>query len=82
MSCTDIEQRIDGLKGVGTIESERAQAFNNCQTAIARLSSDVKDASSHLPAYDQRHYSNVWECLRARTTLADILDTVGNQESE
>lgn len=78
MSCTDVEHQIDGLKR--TIESERAEAFNNCQTAIACLSNDVKDASSHLTAYDQRHYSNVWECLYARTTLADILGTVGNKK--
>lgn len=78
MSCTDIEQKIGGLKSVGTTENDRAEAFNNCQTAIARLSNDVKDALSHLPAYDQRHYSNVWQCLCARTTLADILGTVGN----
>jgi len=82
MSCTDIEQQINELESPATAENRRAEAFNNCQTAISCLSNDVKDALSHLPAYDQRQYSNVWEFLCVRTTLADIVGTVGNKKSE
>jgi hypothetical protein len=39
--------------------SERSEAVDNCLAGIDRLSHEVKDASSYIPAYDQRTYSQV-----------------------
>jgi hypothetical protein len=39
--------------------SERNEAVDNCLAGIDRLSHEVKDASSYIPAYDQRTYSQV-----------------------
>ena len=44
----------------GTLqEVDQASLVAQCQNAISRMSNDVKDASSYLPAYDQRTYSTV-----------------------
>lgn len=42
---------------------ERADAIEHCLAGIARLSSDVQDASSFLPAYDQRTYGEAIKAL-------------------
>jgi hypothetical protein len=42
---------------------ERADAVDHCLASIARLSNEVKDASSYLPAYDQRTYSEAIKAL-------------------
>lgn len=39
--------------------SARPEAIDACLAAISQLSDVVKDASSYLPAYDQRSYSEV-----------------------
>jgi hypothetical protein len=44
---------------MSTSSGERNEAIDNCLADIDRLSHDVKDASSYLPAYDQRTYSEV-----------------------
>lgn len=36
---------------------ERNDAIDHCLAGIDRLSHEVKDASSYIPAYDQRTYS-------------------------
>jgi len=38
---------------------ERNDAVDHCLAGIARLSHEVKDASSYIPAYDQRTYGEV-----------------------
>jgi len=38
---------------------ERNKAVDDCLAGIDRLSHEVKDASSYIPAYDQRTYSQV-----------------------
>jgi hypothetical protein len=38
---------------------ERNDAVDHCLAGIDRLSHEVKDASSYIPAYDQRTYSQV-----------------------
>ena len=44
----------------GTLqELDQASLVAECQNTISRMSNDVKDASSYLPAYDQRTYSTV-----------------------
>lgn len=47
------------LEGHGTSGGERHDAVDFCLSGIAKLTNEVKDASSYLPAYDQRTYSDV-----------------------
>ncbi|KAM0717530.1 hypothetical protein Q7P37_007382 [Cladosporium fusiforme] len=42
---------------------ESADAVDHCLAAIARLSNEVKDASSSIPAYDKRTYSDAIKAL-------------------
>lgn len=52
-----LEAQIELLPSVGPVE--RPEAIDRCLAAISTLSGVVKDASSYLPAYDQRSYSEV-----------------------
>lgn len=45
------------LPNIPTFGGERNDAIDHCLAGIAYLSSEVKDASSYLPAYDQRTYA-------------------------
>jgi hypothetical protein len=47
------------LTDTAFIGGERSDATDHCLAGIARLSNEVKDASSYLPAYDQRTYAEV-----------------------
>lgn len=38
---------------------ERNDAIDHCMAGIARLQHEVKDASSYVPAYDQKTYADV-----------------------
>jgi len=51
------------LESRGTSGGERADAVDHCQAGIARLSDAVKDASSIVPAYDQRTYGDAIKTL-------------------
>jgi hypothetical protein len=44
---------------MSTSGSERNDATDQCLAGVDKLSHDVKDASTYLPAYDQRTYSQV-----------------------
>lgn len=48
------------LADTALIGGERADATDHCLAGIARLSGEVKDASSYLPTYDQRTYAEVY----------------------
>ena len=50
---------MDRFENTALVGGERADAVDHCLAGIARLSNEVKDASSYLPAYDQRTYSVV-----------------------
>jgi len=52
-----LEAQIELLPSVSPVE--RPEAIDRCLAAISTLSDVVKDASSYLPAYDQRSYSEV-----------------------
>jgi hypothetical protein len=58
---TDVALRaqIENLSSVSPSSGERSEAIDNCLADINRLALDVQDASSYLPAYDQRTYSEV-----------------------
>jgi len=54
-----LQQQIQRLKDPNLSEAERLNLVDNCLSGISHLSNEVKDASSYLPAYDQRTYSTV-----------------------
>ena len=47
------------LEHTALVGGERSDATDHCLAGIARLSNEVKDASSYVPAYDQRTYGEV-----------------------
>ena len=56
---TALQEQMARIADTGMIGGERADATDHCLAGIARLSSEVKDASSYLPTYDQRTYTEV-----------------------
>ncbi|KAL1602672.1 hypothetical protein SLS60_006090 [Paraconiothyrium brasiliense] len=46
--------------------TERPDAIDHCLAGISRLSSEVKDASSYIPAYDQRTYGDAIKALQEK----------------
>ena len=48
--------KLESLPNVG---GERLDAIEHCLAGIARLQKEVQDASSYVPSYDQRIYSEV-----------------------
>jgi hypothetical protein len=54
----------------GNSNSDRNDAVDRCLAGIDRLSHEVKDASSYLPAYDQRTYSEVGRTIPGLTRAA------------
>jgi tubulin-specific chaperone C len=55
---------MDRLGDRPNIGGERADAADHCLAGISRLSAEVKDASTYLPAYDQRMYSEAIKGLQ------------------
>ena len=47
------------LEHTSTVGGERVDATDHCRSGIARLHKEVQDASSYVPAYDQRIYAQV-----------------------
>lgn len=60
---TDIKALISGLSTTSISGSERGDAVDQCLASIARLNQEVKDASSYIPAYDQRTYGEAIKSL-------------------
>ena len=56
---TALQEQMARLADTALIGGERSDATDHCLAGIARLSSEVKDASSYLPTYDQRTYAEV-----------------------
>ncbi|MCJ1372951.1 hypothetical protein MMC20_004177 [Loxospora ochrophaea] len=54
------------LGEMSTVGGERTDAVDHCLAGIARLSYEVKDASSYIPAYDQRTYGEAIKALSAK----------------
>ncbi|KAK1063914.1 hypothetical protein LTR12_010187 [Friedmanniomyces endolithicus] len=65
-AVTDLTQQINDLGSRGTSGGERADAVDHCQAGIARFSDAVKDASSIIPAYDQRTYGDAIKALSTK----------------
>jgi hypothetical protein len=49
-----------------TSPTERPDAIDHCLAGISRLSSEVKDAASYIPAYDQRTYGDAIKTLQEK----------------
>lgn len=62
------------LEGHGTSGGERQDAVDFCLSGIAKLTNEVKDASSYLPAYDQRTYSDVSGYRHIFSSWHDLLN--------
>jgi hypothetical protein len=54
-----LQEQMEHLSSTSPPGSERSDAIDQCLAGIDRLSHDVKDAASYIPAYDQRTYSQV-----------------------
>jgi hypothetical protein len=54
---TALQEEMETLAATSTVNGERNDAVDHCLAGIARLSQEVSEASRHLPAYDQRTYS-------------------------
>ena len=50
---------MNRLADTSLVGGERSDATDHCLAGIARLSNEVKDASSYIPTYDQRIYDEV-----------------------
>ena len=62
----DLQDQMERLENHGTSGGERADAVDHCLASIARLSNEVKDASSYIPAYDQRTYGEAIKALSSK----------------
>ncbi|KAF1929047.1 TBCC-domain-containing protein [Didymella exigua CBS 183.55] len=60
---TALQEQMDRLNSLAADGGERNDAVDHCLAGIDRLSHEVKDASSYIPAYDQRTYSEAIKAL-------------------
>ncbi|KAH7094935.1 tubulin-specific chaperone-like protein c [Paraphoma chrysanthemicola] len=60
---TALQEQIQRLNSMSVAGGERNDAVDHCLAGIDRLSHEVKDASSYIPAYDQRTYSEAIKAL-------------------
>ncbi|WPG98039.1 TBCC-domain-containing protein [Acrodontium crateriforme] len=68
---TDLQDQMNRFSNLGA--AERADAVDHCLAGIARLSSEVNDASAYIPAYDQRTYGEAVKALSNK--LQDVRST-------
>ncbi|KUL84526.1 hypothetical protein ZTR_08766 [Talaromyces verruculosus] len=61
---TALQEQMDRLADTSLIAGERSDATDHCLAGIARLSNEVKDASSYIPTYDQRIYAEAIKALQ------------------
>lgn len=70
---------MERLNSIAPGGGERNDAVDHCIAGIDQLSHEVKDASSYIPAYDQRTYSEVLSLTSQHRTLQ--LTFSGNQST-
>ncbi|KAF2758155.1 tubulin-specific chaperone c [Pseudovirgaria hyperparasitica] len=68
-----LQEQMERLGNTPAAGGERSDAIEHCLAGIARLSHEVKDASSYVPTYDQRTYG---EAIKA---LSEKLQTTRTQ---
>ena len=54
-----LSEQIDKLAGLPALGGERIDAIDHCLAGIAHLHKEVQNASSYIPAYDQKIYGEV-----------------------
>jgi tubulin-specific chaperone C len=54
-----LQEQMDRLNTTAWSGGEREDAVNHCLAGINRLSREVTNASTYVPAYDQRTYGDV-----------------------
>jgi hypothetical protein len=59
LDMSDLQEQMGRLGDTALVGGERTDAIDHLVAGIARLSSEVNDASTYLPAYDQRTYGEV-----------------------
>ncbi|EME39787.1 hypothetical protein DOTSEDRAFT_74627 [Dothistroma septosporum NZE10] len=60
---TDLQEQMARIENHGASGGERSDAVDHVRSVIARLSGEVQDASSYIPAYDQRTYGEAIKAL-------------------
>ncbi|KAF2657807.1 TBCC-domain-containing protein [Lophiostoma macrostomum CBS 122681] len=60
---TALQEQMERLATTAPSGGERKDAVDHCLAGIDRLSHEVKDASSYIPAYDQRTYADAIKAL-------------------
>ncbi|KAF2459647.1 tubulin binding cofactor C-domain-containing protein [Lineolata rhizophorae] len=63
---TALQEEMERVGDTALAGGERNDAIDHCLAGIARLSHEVKDASSYIPAYDQRTYSEAIKALNEK----------------
>ncbi|OXV06043.1 hypothetical protein Egran_06188 [Elaphomyces granulatus] len=61
---TVVQEQMNRLADTSLVGGERSDATDHCLAGIARLSNEVKDASSYIPTYDQRIYAEAIKALQ------------------
>ncbi|EED12400.1 tubulin-specific chaperone c, putative [Talaromyces stipitatus ATCC 10500] len=61
---TALQEQMARLADTSIVAGERSDATDHCLAGIARLSNEVKDASSYIPTYDQRIYAEAIKALQ------------------
>lgn len=57
LTSQDLQERIKQLGSLAQVGGERQDAKESILDGLSKLTSEVADASSFVPAYDQRNYS-------------------------
>ncbi|KAF1956674.1 tubulin-specific chaperone c [Byssothecium circinans] len=60
---TALQEQMARLQNTSPAGGELNDAIDHCHAGIDRLSHEVKDASSYIPAYDQRTYAEAIKAL-------------------
>lgn len=63
---TELQTQFSRLESPSTASNEHADIVDASLAGIARLSNEVKDAGSYLPAYDQRTYGDAIKALSTK----------------
>ncbi|MCJ1399293.1 hypothetical protein MMC11_002495 [Xylographa trunciseda] len=64
--ATALQDQMSRLEHTSTVGGERVDATDHCRSGIARLHKEVQDASSYVPAYDQRIYGQAIKALNEK----------------
>lgn len=69
-SIASLQQRVDSLLLPETPISDRQASIDAIMVGIARLSTELADASGELPSYDQRSYNQAIKALHDKLAIA------------